>query len=76
MKTLDEIVSGLISQQGAVRELKKTLGREKIVELLKMLEYNEIIDLLDEVYYEQFATAEMESGRKIKFQNLSNGDNR
>lgn len=76
MKTLDEIVSGLISQQGTVRELKKTLGREKIVELLKMLEYNEIIDLLDEVYYEQFATAEMASGRKIKFQNLSNGENR
>lgn len=63
MKTLDEIVSGLISQQGAVRELKKTLGREKIVELLKMLEYNEIIDLLDEVYYEQFATAEMARNR-------------
>lgn len=59
MKSLDEIIDGLISQQYQVREIKKSLGREKIRELLKMLECNEIVELLDEIYYQQFATAEM-----------------
>lgn len=59
MKTFDEIVSGLLAQQQATRELKKALCKEKIAALLKVLEYHEIIELLDEVAYEQVAQGEI-----------------
>lgn len=59
MKDLDEIVSRILAQQHATRALKKALCREKIVSLLKVLEYHEIIELLDEVAYEQVAKGEI-----------------
>lgn len=59
MKTFDEIVIGLLAQQQAARELKKELCKEKIAALLKVLEYHEIIELLDEVADKQFAQDEI-----------------
>lgn len=61
MKTLDEVACNSISQQPAIRDAKKAkaICKEKIESLLSLLEYNEIIELLDEVAYEQFAKGEM-----------------
>lgn len=59
MKNFEEIVSCLLAQQQAAKKLKKELCKEKISSLLKVLEYNEIIELLDEVACEQFAQGEI-----------------
>lgn len=70
MKTFDEIVSGLLAQQQATREFKKALCKEKIQSLLKVLEYHEIIELLDEVAYKQVAQGEIARYRTEQYQKI------
>lgn len=70
MRTFDEIVSGLLAQQQATRELKRELCKEKIAALLNVLEYHEIIELLDEVAYKQFAQGEIARYRTEQHQRI------
>lgn len=69
MKSLDEIIDKLLSQQKAAREMKKAICKEKIAHLLNVLEYQEFVELLDEVFSEQFAKGEMASHRTEQYQN-------
>lgn len=59
MNELDNILTELLEQQQASKQLRLTLGREKIKTLLKSFSYDELVILIDEVYAEEFAKGEI-----------------
>lgn len=72
MRTLDNIVDGLIAQLPAVRAKKKELARQHIRDALKCVELHELIEMANDIYAEQFAQGEIAAHHTIQQQGKIN----
>lgn len=72
MRTLDNIVDGLIAQLPAVRAKKKELARQHIRDALKCVELHELIEMANDIYAEQFAQGEIATHHTIQQQEKIN----
>ncbi|MCK3656411.1 hypothetical protein A4G19_13840 [Pasteurellaceae bacterium Macca] len=59
MKTTEETIESLVADLPKIRQLKKEGCILHIERLLDVLEYHEIIELLDKVHYQRFVKGEI-----------------
>lgn len=59
MTTMEKIIEDLIRQQQSVRSMKIDQCRQLAERLLNVLDYHDVIALIDEVHYAQFAQGEI-----------------